>query len=1081
MKVKYGQREQLKVYDAKVLKIEIDKAFDDKRLKYYVHYYGWSSRYDEWIHRDRVVELIREKPTRKRTAKPKTKGAVPSDNDDCDMPPFMRPEKRKIKEEPKDTPKTERSGSISVKSKNSESSETSIRSRSRTASFSATKDHPHVALSRSSSKRTKFQNLIQKENTRTRTVSQTENNSDEEVEEPSKKPTPSRQILRKDKKRISERATRGAEKSEKKVLPDDSSEGTASQSSSKKRRTDDQTSTKQTGMTKVDVSTTDAYDFVDDDENEETSHSLTCSKVSQSSLKSGTKFLDLASTKKEDRQKTSGTNKSLFETNVEKSNSVKSAPALLESEKQMEDAIKDETLVSVQADVSVEKMPEPENKVSTSNEPESIAACEDNSKPTPVDVAIKSPHNSSTASVSSSSSDSSSNSSDSEDPEVEKILAKAEAAKAAEAESSIKAQSSSAESTKQHSSLRVSPPIEEDEDSKGSLGELVVDEGDQIGKPSPDENNSSTLTTAALNFMGCNLNLLKNESEVTQSAESGESNQEQNKEVDDSFLHCEEDVPPSPPSSPKPSTIANVVVHPPEPVTTTTNDNGVAAFFRSQQGLKHSNDRRIVDMPVDMLLGDSKQSQPFTSTPAFLANMHRTPAIATQSSISQPPTSSLCIGDVVPETSTNQPFSTLIAAAVSQQKPLNSLPKPIPAKPKTLNVIVPPNVASNIMKMDTSRAARASREEEEIAENFADDEGDDARMNDDDGDDSDDGAKRFHRKSMESTIAIHRKRRTMRSDSKMSSSNSPVPTGVVLSSQESSQDGEEEQEEQEEEDEEEEEEEEEEEIQPKQPEMRSRNKSPRSRKLDDDLREMEKMKNSVLSPQKKRGRGRGRYNAESRDISSEYSRFGRTRGKDKLHQIFLSLMLLIFLIGRTRHTTAPVYFDYVPGFASRTHASTPTQPTISRALREKIEYLKQNPPSPYPFDYSVWEKYDIEKCPWFEPIPPTIEAKQRIRILIERMEYCKSKHLELKQTVIEQERLKKRVASKLKKRDRDERKNRIANEKRERELREREESERDESTTSSSRFEPMVSKLRNGNGRCSFRSNPITGNEDSND
>ncbi|KAI2806116.1 hypothetical protein BLOT_005127 [Blomia tropicalis] len=63
-------------------------------------------------------------------------------------------------------------------------------------------------------------------------------------------------------------------------------------------------------------------------------------------------------------------------------------------------------------------------------------------------------------------------------------------------------------------------------------------------------------------------------------------------------------------------------------------------------------------------------------------------------------------------------------------------------------------------------------------------------------------------------------------------------------------------------------------------------------------------------------------------------------------------------------------------------------------------------------------------------------SQTRIRILIERMEYCKSKHLELKQTGG---------------------------------------SERDESTTSSSRFEPMVSKLRNGNGRCSFRSNPITG------
>lgn len=105
-----------------------------------------------------------------------------------------------------------------------------------------------------------------------------------------------------------------------------------------------------------------------------------------------------------------------------------------------------------------------------------------------------------------------------------------------------------------------------------------------------------------------------------------------------------------------------------------------------------------------------------------------------------------------------------------------------------LNVIVPPNIASNIMKMDTSRVkARLSREEEETAENFADDEGPGMEVDDDDDDnDSDAEAKsRFSKKAVEQPLG--RKRRAIRSDSKVSSSSSPA--AGILSSQDSSQDG----------------------------------------------------------------------------------------------------------------------------------------------------------------------------------------------------------------------------------------------------------------------------------------------------
>ncbi|GFT68434.1 AT-rich interactive domain-containing protein 4B [Nephila pilipes] len=54
VKVKYGRGRLQKVYEAKVLKIEMDGP--DKR--YYVHYAGWNTRYDEWVKKSYIVANI---------------------------------------------------------------------------------------------------------------------------------------------------------------------------------------------------------------------------------------------------------------------------------------------------------------------------------------------------------------------------------------------------------------------------------------------------------------------------------------------------------------------------------------------------------------------------------------------------------------------------------------------------------------------------------------------------------------------------------------------------------------------------------------------------------------------------------------------------------------------------------------------------------------------------------------------------------------------------------------------------------------------------------------------------------------
>ncbi|KAF8787225.1 AT-rich interactive domain-containing protein like [Argiope bruennichi] len=54
VKVKYGRGRLQKVYEAKVLKIDMEGP--EKR--YYVHYAGWNTRYDEWVKKSYIVACI---------------------------------------------------------------------------------------------------------------------------------------------------------------------------------------------------------------------------------------------------------------------------------------------------------------------------------------------------------------------------------------------------------------------------------------------------------------------------------------------------------------------------------------------------------------------------------------------------------------------------------------------------------------------------------------------------------------------------------------------------------------------------------------------------------------------------------------------------------------------------------------------------------------------------------------------------------------------------------------------------------------------------------------------------------------
>ncbi|XP_072345415.1 AT-rich interactive domain-containing protein 4A isoform X2 [Scyliorhinus torazame] len=51
VKVKYGRGKNQKIYEANIRNSEVD----DGELVYLVHYYGWNTRYDEWVKGDRIL------------------------------------------------------------------------------------------------------------------------------------------------------------------------------------------------------------------------------------------------------------------------------------------------------------------------------------------------------------------------------------------------------------------------------------------------------------------------------------------------------------------------------------------------------------------------------------------------------------------------------------------------------------------------------------------------------------------------------------------------------------------------------------------------------------------------------------------------------------------------------------------------------------------------------------------------------------------------------------------------------------------------------------------------------------------
>ncbi|XP_070571344.1 AT-rich interactive domain-containing protein 4A-like isoform X2 [Ptychodera flava] len=73
IQVKYGRGRNQKVYEAKI--VDLDKEEGD--TTYYVHYSGWNVRYDEWIHKDRIVKSLESPkespPPKKKSGKTPTK------------------------------------------------------------------------------------------------------------------------------------------------------------------------------------------------------------------------------------------------------------------------------------------------------------------------------------------------------------------------------------------------------------------------------------------------------------------------------------------------------------------------------------------------------------------------------------------------------------------------------------------------------------------------------------------------------------------------------------------------------------------------------------------------------------------------------------------------------------------------------------------------------------------------------------------------------------------------------------------------------------------------------------------------
>ncbi|XP_054710278.1 AT-rich interactive domain-containing protein 4B-like [Uloborus diversus] len=73
VKVKYGRGRMQKVYEAKVLKIEME----GQEKRFYVHYAGWNMRYDEWVRKSYIVAVI---SSNKQKGEGSSKSPLPSTN-----------------------------------------------------------------------------------------------------------------------------------------------------------------------------------------------------------------------------------------------------------------------------------------------------------------------------------------------------------------------------------------------------------------------------------------------------------------------------------------------------------------------------------------------------------------------------------------------------------------------------------------------------------------------------------------------------------------------------------------------------------------------------------------------------------------------------------------------------------------------------------------------------------------------------------------------------------------------------------------------------------------------------------------
>ncbi|MGH0179902.1 UNVERIFIED_CONTAM: hypothetical protein FKN15_002924 [Acipenser sinensis] len=79
VKVKYGRGKTQKIYEANIKNTEVD----DGEVLYLVHYYGWNTRYDEWVKADRIIWPV-DKGGTKQKQKKKVKNKDESDKEELE-------------------------------------------------------------------------------------------------------------------------------------------------------------------------------------------------------------------------------------------------------------------------------------------------------------------------------------------------------------------------------------------------------------------------------------------------------------------------------------------------------------------------------------------------------------------------------------------------------------------------------------------------------------------------------------------------------------------------------------------------------------------------------------------------------------------------------------------------------------------------------------------------------------------------------------------------------------------------------------------------------------------------------------